>query len=81
MGKTEQAENENKVNATPEHIFNVRVFSNDANLFMARLRIFKLKVVVDKLQHAVNSRDGLGINLVSALSFNHAHHLFHHVHI
>jgi hypothetical protein len=36
LGKTEHAENEKKVIATPEKIFSVRVFSNDANLFMAQ---------------------------------------------
>ena len=40
-----------------------------------------LKVVVHKLQHAVNCRDGLRVNLVSALRLNHVDHFFHHVHV
>ena len=38
-----------------------------------------LQILRDVLQHLVSCRDGLGIHLISALRFNHVHHLFNHI--
>ena len=47
--------------------------------FMLCLLQNLLEVVVNELQHTVYRRDGFGVDFVSALSFDHVDHFFHHV--
>ena len=49
--------------------------------FMVCLLQNLLEVVVNELQHAVNSRDGFRVNFVSALCFDHVDHFLNHVHV